>query len=663
MEVSKKAKLLWTPSSALQVNSNIQHFMDWLASNKQLRFTDYQQLWKWSIEDVSIFWEFTAEYFEIIWHQPYRTILSGKEMPGMQWFSGGTLNYAEHIYRKIQKDNVLITYIQESNEPIHITGKEFLQRVHTVQQIFIQHGLVAGDRVVAYVPNCPQASITWFAACALGLVWSSCSPDFGGGSAVERFAQIEPKAILTVNGYVYQGKQHERLEEVQTILEHLPSVSLLLSIDYLDNQKRPITKSSSHIYWEDISIHHQNDIPIFIPVAFSHPLWILYSSGTTGLPKPIVHSHGGNLLEHLKYLNFHNDVKPGECFFWFTTTGWMMWNFLHSSMLCGARILLYDGHPAYPSIQRLWEIAAQEKIHHFGTSAPFLISCMKNEIIPKDVFNLSDLRSIGSTGSPLPPEAFDYVYASISSEVWLCSMSGGTDVCTAFVGGCPVLPVYEGEIQCRALGVALFAWNDQNEEVIETMGEMVITKPMPSMPVFFWNDAGNVKYHTAYFEEIPGVWKHGDFIEITKQQGVIIYGRSDATLNRHGIRIGTSEIYRVLDHLSWIQDSLIINVEMEGGKHFMPLFVVLKGDSEISDTKKQEINQALKQECSPRHVPDTIIQVKDLPYTISGKKLESPIKKLMLGIPLDKAVKSASLRNPDALEFFIEYAKAFRKQI
>jgi acetoacetyl-CoA synthetase len=397
--------------------------------------------------------------------------------------------------------------------------------------------------------------------------------------------------------------------------------------------------------------------PVFRRLPFGHPIWVLYSSGTTGHPKAITHSHGGVLMEHLKYLILHNDVKKGERFFWYSTTGWMMWNFVQASMLAGASMVLYDGSPAYPNLKAMWSYTEAASINHFGTSAPFLVACMKREMEPAKNFNLESLRSIGSTGSPLPPDAFDWVYEKVKEDIWLCSMSGGTDVCTAFVGGVPLKPVYEGEIQCRALGCDLHAFNDEGQAVKNEVGEMVICKPMPSMPIFFWNDPDMERYKSSYFDMFNGIWRHGDWVSVNDRGGLVIFGRSDATLNRQGVRIGTSEIYRAMNKIKEIKDSLIVNLELEGGKHYMPLFVMLNEDVQLDEALKSKIKKTLRQTYSPRHVPDEIMEVKDIPYTISGKKMEAPVKKILLGRPLEKSINLDSMRNPECVRIYLDLAK------
>jgi len=626
--------------------------MKWLEANKGLTFKDYPALWKWSADNIEDFWESVWEYFSVKAYSPYKKVLEGSEMPGYKWFTGSSLNYAEHIFRNRSDERPAIVFQSEREPLIEISWKEMESQVASLRANLKKAGVVKGDRVVAFLPNIPEATYAFLATCSLGAIWSSCSPDFGTSSVLDRFRQIEPKVLIAADGYQYAGKPFDRREQIKEMVDQLPSLQHVILLPYLD----PEIKASSvpkAILWQDT---FRADAPAieFEPVPFEHPIWVLYSSGTTGIPKAIVHSHGGVLMEHLKYLAFHNDVHPGERFFWYSTTGWMMWNFIQASFLMGATTVLYDGSPGYPTINVLWEFAEKAKINHFGTSAPFLVACMRQGERPGEKNDLSAMRSIGSTGSPLPPEAFKWVYEAVKKDLWLCSMAGGTDVCTAFVGGCPLDPVYEGEIQCRGLGCALESWDDDGHPIVDEVGEMMITRPMPCMPVFFWNDKNDERYRSSYFEDYPGVWRHGDWVKVTSRGSLVIMGRSDATLNRQGVRIGTAEIYRVVDSFPEIKDSLIVNLELPNGDHYMPLYVVMEPGKTLDEDLIKRISQALRSQCSPRHVPDKVIAAPDIPYTISGKKMEAPVKKILLGMPVEKAANVDSMRNPEALKFFVK---------
>lgn len=642
-------EVLWTPSQAFVDKSNLRQYERWLIDEKKLHFSSYQELWKWSTINVGEFWKSIWEYFEIINHSDgFRSVLDG-EMPAARWFEGAKLNYAEHIFRQKSPERPALVFKSEGSPHINISWDQLENEVAAFRSFLLSQGIVKGDCIAGFLPNIPETIVAFLAANSLGAIWSCCSPDFGVSTVIDRFAQIEPKLLIATDGYVYNGKNHGRLEEVNEIERLIPSIENTVLIPYI-NEKIEKSSSPNLCLWHE-ALNQRHETLKFEPVEFEHPIWVLYSSGTTGKPKAITHSHGGVLLEHLKYMHFHNDVKPGENFFWFTTTGWMMWNFLQASLLAGATAVLFDGSPGYKGLNLLWDFAASLPIHHFGTSAPFLTACMKADLEPKTKCELTELRSIGSTGAPLPPEAFDWVYESVSDDVWLCSMSGGTDVCTAFVGGVPYVPVYKGNIQGRALGCSLNAIGDEGIPVINSLGEMVIDKPMPSMPIYFWNDPDNKRYTESYFEKFEGSWCHGDWIKVFEDGSLIIQGRSDATLNRKGIRIGTAEIYAVLNKIEGIKDSLIVNLELENGEDFMPLFVV-KNDAADLDTLSETIRSRLKAECSPRHIPDKIIEVSDLPYTLSGKKMEVPVKKVLMGMKDSKGINEESIRNPDAMRFF-----------
>lgn len=654
--LDREPAILWTPDDKTREHAHLTRYMRWLREHKRLSLDHYPALWAWSAEHPEAFWETVWEYFEVISHTPYERVLSGDEMPGARWFEGATLNYAEHVFRCKSPEHPALIFQNERGLSGQLSWAELEQQVAALAQFLLQSGVQRGDRVAAYLPNTPHAAVAVLAAMSIGAVWSSCSPDFGVSSVVDRFAQIEPKVLIAVDGYTYNGKPFDKREAVRDICRQLPSLQRVVWVPYLDAHPRP-EGLPGVVLWDE-ALQTPAGPLAFEPLPFAHPLWVLYSSGTTGIPKAIVHSHGGNLLEHLKYLHFHNDVHPGERFFWYSTTGWMMWNFTIGSLLADATAVLYDGSPAYPSLDVLWKLAEQTRITHFGTSAPFILSCRKADLSPKDTCDLSALRSIGSTGSPLPPEGFRWVYERVKPDVWLSSMAGGTDVCTAWVGGNPLLPVYEGEIQCRCLGCAMESWDEDGHPVPPgEVGEMVVTRPMPSMPVFFWNDPDGSKYRSSYFEHYPGVWRHGDWLCITPRQTLIILGRSDATLNRQGVRIGTAEIYRALDQIPEIRDALILNLERPDGSDWMPLFVQLEPGATLDDALQQRIRNTLRTECSPRHVPDAIIAAPDIPYTISGKKMETPVKKILQKKPLDKAYNPDSMRNPEAMQFFIEWAE------
>jgi acetoacetyl-CoA synthetase len=644
--------LLWKPSQQMQEASQLRKYQHWLEQHHQLRLYDYDDLWAWSTDHPAAFWESLWQYFDIMAHAPYGRVMSDDPMPQTRWFEGSRLNYAEHIFRQYSDERPAIVFQSERHPMQEISWASLRQQTAALAATLRGLGVGPGDRVCAYLPNIPEATVAFLATCAIGAVWSSCSPDFGAGSVADRFQQISAKVMIAADGYAYNGKSFDRRDTIRSLQASLPTLERTILVSFLDNN--PLEGAMP---WAE-AIAAEDAALVFEPVPFEHPIWVLYSSGTTGLPKAITHSQGGVLLEHLKYLHFHNDVRAGDRFFWFSTTGWMMWNVVQASLLCGATMVLYDGSPGYPDMGVLWSLAERAGIDHFGTSAPFIMATEKAGLSPYGKYPGLHLRSLSSTGSPLPPASFAWVYEHVGPDIWLCSMSGGTDVCTAFVGGCPLLPVYEGEIQCRALGCALQAFDEAGKPLIGEVGEMVITRPMPSMPVFFWNDPEGQRYKASYFEEYPGVWRHGDWVRVSPLGTLAIFGRSDATLNRQGVRIGTSEIYQAVHKIEAVKDSLVVNLEYPDGRHYMPLFVLMNEGFALNDEVKAAINRQLRADFSPRHVPDEIIAVPDIPYTISGKKMEAPVKKILLGHSPEKAASRDAMRNPDSLLVFVAMAAA-----
>ena len=644
--------ILWEATPDEKHSAAISQYIDWLQATHQLRFSDYDALYRWSIEQPEAFWRSLVSFYDLFSYPDSQPVITHrkKDFIGVQWFEGVTLNYAEMIFRRATDQHPAILFSDELNPAIRsVSWQELKKQVASLSGWMRSIGIQKGDRVAAVLPNAPEAVVAFLATQTIGAIWSSCSPDFGTSSILERFGQIEPRLLFVTNRVSYNGKHIDKSNLLNDLPPALPTVcaTVLISVE----EATP----AGFVSWRDIMNMPGGDLH-FEPLSFQHPLWILYSSGTTGKPKAIVHSVGGNLIEHIKVLQLHWDVRPGERFFWYSTTGWMMWNFSVASLLAGATLVLYEGSPAFPSLGRIWEMATAADVHHLGVGAAYLIQCQRAGIVI-DENQLPALRTIGSTGSPLTPEAADWVYQSVKKNVWLISFSGGTDVCSGFVGGCILLPVYRGEIQCRLLGCDLVALNEQGVEVVDAVGEMVIKQPMPSMPLYFWNDDGNHRYQSSYFEKYPGYWWHGDFISISSRKGITIYGRADATLNRDGVRIGTAEIYRVVDAFASIADSLIVCIEQKDGSFFMPLFVKMHEGSALTTELEQEIKTSLRSQCSPRHVPDAIFEVPDIPYTISGKKMEIPVKRILTGIPPEKVADADSVKNPAALQGFIKFIR------
>jgi acetoacetyl-CoA synthetase len=656
MDAGERGEKLWEPAPEAVDRSQMTAYMRWLAAERDLDFEgDYEQLWNWSVTEIDAFWRSIWDYFEVRSGAEPRAVLGDRTMPGAEWFPGANLNYAEHLFRGCDPDALAIQHASELRELDALSWGELRTQVAAVAAGLRALGVQPGDRVCAYLPNIPEAIVAFLATASLGATWSSCSPDFGARSVVDRFAQIEPKVLFCVDGYRYGGKDFDRLDVVAHLQAEMPGLEHTIVLPYLDPEP-DIARLSGAQTWDELARSGAGAELEFAAVDFDHPLWVLYSSGTTGLPKAIVHGHGGILLEHLKKLNLHVDAQEGDRVFWFTTTGWMMWNFLVSALLTPASIVLYDGNPGHPDMDVLWDLADRAGITCFGTSASYIAACMKAGAEPSQGRDLSALRAVGSTGSPLAPEGFQWIYDHVGSETWLFSTSGGTDVCTAFVGGVPILPVHRGELQARALGAKVESFDEDGNSLTDEVGELVITEPMPSMPVFFWNDEDGERYRSSYFEMYPGIWRHGDWIEITSRGTAVIYGRSDSTINRGGIRMGTSEIYRAVLALDEITDALVVDVPEPGTEGWMPLFVVLRDGVRLDDELTKRIAAKIRSDCSPRHVPNDVHAIAEVPRTLSGKVLEVPVKRILMGTPPDQAASRDSLANPAALDWFVDFA-------
>jgi acetoacetyl-CoA synthetase len=635
-------KVLWTPSEERIERATLTRYMRWLEEKHDLHFDGYHDLWRWSVFDIAAFWRSIVDFCGVRFAEGGDTALGSEFMPGASWFPGSQLSYAEHVFAGKDPDALAIQHASESRELGRLTWGELRAQTAAIASGLRALGVGPGDRVAAYMPNIPETVASLLACASVGATWSSAAPEFGARSVIDRFAQIEPKVLLAIDGYRYGGKDYDRSELVSRIAGEIPSLEKVVRLGYLDGSG-----------WESGFLDDSSPELEFASLPFDHPLWVLYSSGTTGLPKPIVHGQGGILLEQLKKAHLHLDAQPGDRMFWFTTTGWMMWNFIVGMLLSEASIVLYDGNPGYPDMGTLWQLAADTGMTTFGTSAAFVSACMKDGVRPAAGRDLSALKAVGSTGSPLSPEAFEWIYDQLPADTWLFSTSGGTDLCTAFVGGVPTLPVYLGELQARSLGAAIESWDQDGKPLIGEVGELVITRPMPSMPVFFWGDESGERYLDSYFSMYPGIWRHGDWIEITPRETAIIYGRSDSTINRGGIRMGTSEIYRAVLALDEVVDALVVDVPREGSD-WMPLFVVLREGVSLDDSLVSEIRRRVREDCSPRHIPDEICQIAEVPRTLSGKVLEVPVKRILMGTPAEDAASRESLANPEALDYFVK---------
>ncbi len=690
---------LWRPTADRIDKAGITRYLKWLKDERGLEFPDYESLWRWSVTEIEAFWDSIREFGGMILHSPARCVLAKRKMPGADWFPGATLNYAEHALLTARgpdaAERVAIVFESELRPRTEITWARLAGEVGALTEALRELGVGPGDRCVAYLPNIPQAAVAALATISLGGVWSSASPEMGPVSVLDRFRQIAPRVLFAVDGYRYGGKDFDRRDIVRELVAQLPSVEAVVFVPYLDPEAQlelgPLAVEGGAP--RAVSLRRYDDIvaeprePRFEAVPFSHPLWIVYSSGTTGMPKPIVHGHGGTVIESLKGAALHTDIGPDDRFFWFTSTNWIMWNFWLSTLMTGATMLQFDGNPGYPDPTTLWRLAAREKLTFMGISPAFIGLCMKAGLKPREQFDLSALRTIGSTGSPLTEDAYRWLYRNVGDDLLIASISGGTDPGTAFLTACPTLPIYAGEMQCRCLGSAVYAWSDDGKPLLGEVGELVCTEPMPSMPLFFWGDDDGRRYFESYFDTFPGppnVWRHGDWLKLVERPESVtgvIFGRSDSTINRYGIRMGTSELYRVVEEFDEVADSIVIDLEYLGRESFLALFVVLREpgsgvagpgsrgpapdgataasrDTGVSPELRKRLLDAIRTKLSARHVPNEVYAIPEVPRTMSGKKLEVPVKKILLGQPVEKSVNKDSMANPGSIDWFVAFGTA-----
>ncbi|MYV57744.1 acetoacetate--CoA ligase [Streptomyces sp. SID3212] len=665
---------LWQPDPARIAAAGVTRFQTWAAERYGAPAEGgYPALHRWSVDELDTFWTALADWFDVRFTTPHERVLGTDTMPGAQWFPGATLNYAEHALRTAldpaRADTPALVHVDETQEQRSVSWSELRGQVSALATALRALGVRPGDRVSGYLPNIPQAVTALLATAAVGAVWTSCAPDFGARGVLDRFQQVEPVVLFAVDGYRYGGKEHDRTETVAELRRELPTVRAVVHVPLLGTPAPEGTLEWSALV-EPAADHADNSTdndngtdtapPVFEQVPFDHPLWVLYSSGTTGLPKAIVQSQGGILLEHLKQIGLHCDLGTEDRFFWYTSTGWMMWNFLVGGLLTGTTIILYDGSPGFPAVDAQWRVADRTGATFFGTSAAYVMACRKADVHPARDHDLSRVRCVATTGSPLPPDGFRWLADEAGDDLWIASVSGGTDICSCFAGAVPTLPVHVGELQAACLGTDLQAWDPEGRSVTEEVGELVVTRPLPSMPVRFWNDPDGNRYHDSYFDTYPGVWRHGDWITITDHGSVVIHGRSDSTLNRQGVRMGSADIYEVVERLPEIRESLVIGVEEPDGGYWMPLFVHLAEGQRLDHELRARITTTLRRELSPRHVPDEIIEVPGVPHTLTGKRIEVPVKRLLQGTSLDKAVNAGSVDHVELLHFYEDLARRRR---
>lgn len=650
----REGDVLWAPSTAQQDASRLAGYQHWLAAQRGLRFASYQDLWQWSVDDLEGFWQSIWDFFAVQAEGSNTPVLASRAMPGAQWYPGVRLNYAEHVFRNATPERPAIVARDEAGVR-EVSWDALRAQVGALAARLRSLGIRRGDRVASYLPNHPEAVVAFLACATIGATWSSCAPDMGPSVVLDRLKQIEPRLLLATDSYRYNGKTHDRAAVVSELLQALPCVETVIHVP------GPLAAARA-VPWRDVlpwseAIAQPAQLT-FERVPFDHPLWIVYSSGTTGLPKAMVHGHGGIVLTHLKTMCLQHDVRPGDRMMFLGSTGWIVWNLQVGALLTGASVVLYDGNPAWPDADAIWRFLDEQGVTLFGCGAAFLVNCMKEGLRPAAYARFERLRSINSTGSPLSIDAYRWVYENVKRDLWLASISGGTDIASGFVACAPTLPVNAGEIQCRELGVAAYAFNDAGQPVVNEVGELVVTQPMPSMPLFFWNDPEGRRYRESYFDTFPGVWRHGDWIRFTERGTAVIYGRSDSTINRLGIRMGTAEIYRVVEELPEVRDSLVVDLEYLGRPSFLALFVVLQPGVTLDAALKKKLFDQIRTKASARHVPNEAYAIEQVPRTLTGKKMEVPVRKLLLGAPAEKVASPDAMANPGSLEFFVRLAKA-----
>lgn len=645
---------IWMPRPEHADSSRMAQFTHYLAGRTGLTFSSYGDLWAYSVDHLGDFWTAVWDFFDVIADGPRDHPLAGETMPGVRWFPGTRLNYAEHALRHSGPEPAIVA-IGEDGTTNEMSWDELRRQVGAVARWLRAQGVQRGDRVVGYLPNTEHAIVAFLATASIGALWSACGQDYGATGAAARFAQLDPVVLFAADGYQWNGRKHDRSADVSALRGLLPTVRATVHVPILG---MGLATGNSHD-WEKVV--EGEEPPTFVRVDFNDPLWVLYSSGTTGVPKGIVHSHGGVLIDHYKLLGLHNDLGAGDRFFWYTTTNWMMWNLVVSGLVVGATIVLYDGNPSYPEPQRLWSIAAEQQVSVLGVSPGYLLGCAKAEVEPGHDFDLGSLRILGSTGAPLPEQSYAWVRDHVGASVQVASVSGGTDVVSGFAGSAPNTPVWAGELSVPMLGVALQAWTGNGAPIIGEVGELVVTKPMPSMPIYFWNDPTGSRYHDAYFSTYPHIWRHGDWLTITDRGTVVISGRSDATLNRQGVRLGSADIYQVVENMPEIQESLVIGAELRDSQYWMPLFVVLAPGQTLDADLRQRINTAIRTQASPRHVPDEIIAVPMIPHTRTGKKIEVPVKRIVQGADVEQIIGSDTVDSIEALRYFMRFQHVGQK--